>query len=69
MPVDMGLHTGSPEPGDYALLNFRGSYSLPARTPVSLTVKADNLTDKHYEVIDGCPMPGFTVMGGIEIRF
>ena len=54
---------------DYALLNFRGSYSLPARTPVSLTVKADNLTDKHYEVIDGCPMPGFTVMGGIEIRF
>lgn len=64
-----GLHTGSPEPGDYALLNFRGSYSLPARTPVSLTVKADNLTDKHYEVIDGCPMPGFTVMGGIEIRF
>lgn len=55
---------------DYSLLNFRGSYTYKAaKVPLKLFVKADNLTNKHYEIVYGCPMPGTTIMGGIEIKF
>lgn len=56
---------------DYTLLNLRAAYTLgkDGRTPVTLSVKVDNITNKHYEVIYGCPMPGTTIMGGAEFSF
>lgn len=65
------MRTGAPggHTESYTLLNLRAAYTLGDRVPVTLFVKGDNLTDKHYEVIYGCPMPGATVMGGVEIRF
>lgn len=53
----------------YSLLNFRGAYTLGTKVPVTLSVKVDNLTNKHYQIIYGCPMPGTTVMGGVEFKF
>jgi len=29
----------------------------------------DNLTDKYYELVDGYPMPGRSVQGGMQYRF
>lgn len=63
------LKTGGPEKSNYSLLNLRGAYTIEGNTPVTLMVKADNLTNKHYEIVYGCPMPGTTIMGGVEIKF
>lgn len=54
---------------NYTLLNFRGAYTFGEKVPVTAFVKLDNITDRHYEIIYGCPMPGITVMGGIEFKF
>lgn len=64
------LQNGNPAgPGSYSLLNFRGSYTLPWKVPVTFMVKVDNITNNHYEVTYGCPMPGTTIMGGAEFAF
>lgn len=62
---------GAPDSGkeSYTLLNFRGAYTLKAKVPVTFSVKIDNITNKHYQVIYGCPMPGATIMGGVEFKF
>ncbi len=64
-----GLKTGGPEKSNYSLLNFRGAYTIEGHAPVTLMLKVDNLTNKHYEIVYGCPMPGTTLMGGVEIKF
>lgn len=66
-----GLLTGGPEKSDYTLLNLRASYTISpsGAVPVTLFVKADNINNKHYEVQYGCPMPGATVLGGVEFKF
>lgn len=46
----------------YGLINLRLSWHW-------LFLKMENLADRHYEIIHGCPMPGFTIMGGIQISF
>lgn len=65
------MYNGAPDNGkvSYTLLNFRAAYTLQAKVPVTLSVKLDNITDKHYEIIYGCPMPGTTIMGGVEFKF
>lgn len=64
------LKTGNPEGSEnYSLVNFRGAYSCHTSTPVTLFVKVDNIFNKKYEVTFGCPMPGITVMGGVEVSF
>ncbi len=65
------MKNGNPDgsPVSYSLLNLRAAYTLGTTVPVTLSVKADNLTDKHYEIIYGCPMPGTTIMGGVEFKF
>lgn len=64
------LNNGNPDgPVSYSLLNFRGAYTSPTRIPVTFFVKVDNIFDNKYEVIYGCPMPGITVMGGVEFKF
>ena len=53
----------------YSLLNLRGAYTMGSRVPVTYLIKLDNITDCDYDVIYGCPMPGITIMGGVEIKF
>lgn len=54
---------------NYSLLNLRAAYTLRGSVPVTVSIKADNLTNKHYQIIYGCPMPGTTIMGGVEFKF
>lgn len=54
---------------NYSLLNLRAAYTLGRKVPVTLFVKADNITNKHYEIMYGCPMPGTTLKGGLEVAF
>lgn len=65
------MYNGGPDNmrESYTLLNLRAAYTLQAKVPVTLSVKVDNLTNKHYEIIYGCPMPGTTIMGGVEFKF
>ncbi|MDE7413126.1 MAG: TonB-dependent receptor [Muribaculaceae bacterium] len=66
-----GMKYGNPDGSsmNYSLLNLKAAYTLAGNVPVTLFVKGDNLTNKHYEIIYGCPMPGATVMGGVEVKF
>lgn len=67
-----GLYSSTGETStkvNYSLLNFRGAYTIKQDFPATLFVKVDNITDKHYEIITGFPMPGVTVMGGLSVRF
>ena len=66
-----GMKNGNPDGSStaYSLLNFRAAYTLGKTVPVTLSVKVDNITNKHYQIIYGCPMPGTTIMGGVEFKF
>ena len=64
------LYTGDPAGNhSYSLLNLKAAYTYGTRVPITFFVKADNITNKHYEVIYGCPMPGITLMGGVQVKF
>ena len=65
------MQNGNPDGSkeSYSLLNLRAAYTLKGKAPVTLSVKIDNITDKHYQIIYGCPMPGTTLMGGVEFKF
>lgn len=63
------LYTGGPQKSNYSLLNLKAAYTLHAKADATFFVKADNITNKHYDIIYGCPMPGITLAGGIEVRF
>ena len=65
------MYNGGPDNmrESYTLLNLRAAYTLQSKVPVTLSVKVDNITNKHYEIIYGCPMPGTTIMGGVEFKF
>ena len=66
-----GLKNGNPDGSteNYSLLGVRVAYTLGSDVPVTLSVKADNITDTRYQIIYGCPMPGATLMGGVEFKF
>ena len=51
------------------MLNLRMAYTFTGKNDIMPFVKLDNITDKHYEIIYGCPMPGITILGGIELKF
>jgi iron complex outermembrane receptor protein len=65
-----GLLSDNTHTSDYAMINAKVAYKLTAKNaPVTLFAKFDNINNKHYEVIYGCPMPGFTMMGGVDFKF
>ena len=66
-----GLQTGAPDGNtqSYSLLNLRAAYTYHAQCHVKPFLKLDNLLNKHYEIVYGCPMPGLTIMGGVEVSF
>lgn len=64
------LYNGDPDGNvNYSLLNLRAAYTLEGKVPVTLSVKLDNITNNHYEIIYGCPMPGTTILAGVEFKF
>lgn len=65
------LYTGNPDGKEnYSMLNLRAAYTF-AKPGVRITpfIKLDNITNKHYEILYGCPMPGITIFGGVEAKF
>lgn len=68
-----GLYTNvtSGTKNDYTLLNLRAAYNVDIAgiCDAKIFVKGDNLTNKHYEINEGFPMPGATVMAGFEVKF
>ncbi len=64
------LYTGNPDKkSNYSLLNLQASYTFDAKCKVKPYIKLDNILNRHYEILYGCPMPGMTLMGGVELRF
>ncbi|KAA6343069.1 Colicin I receptor [termite gut metagenome] len=57
--------TVDPVKTSYGLLNAKVSCRPLKYLGIFLT--GENLTDKQYEIVAGYPMPGITVMGGINI--
>ncbi len=55
----------------YSLLNAAVAYTFRPlwRVTPRLFVKADNVTDTRYSIIDGYPMPGITIMAGLSLKF
>lgn len=51
----------------FATLDVKMSYKVVKL--LSLLVKFDNITNTHYQIMNGYDMPGFTVMGGFKINF
>lgn len=68
-----GLYTSTSTPtiANYTLLNLRGAYNVPLKGDCKLRVfvELDNVTDRKYEILLGCPMPGFTALAGLSFRF
>ena len=50
--------------GGYALVNLTANYALDKRW--SLTMRADNVLDKHYELAAGYNTAGASVFGGVR---
>jgi vitamin B12 transporter len=58
--------------GDYALVDLSGNYSLrmpPGRPDVSLTLRASNILDRHYESVAGYRTPGRMVLAGVRLSY
>ncbi len=64
-----GLYTSleSKTKENYLLWNVRGSFRIAKG--IDLYVKGENLLNQQYEINLGFPMPGATVMGGVNINF
>lgn len=55
------------EKGGFTVYSLRFScHPIPNLTPY---LRIDNLTDKKYSFVDGYPMPGITVVGGVKYDF
>lgn len=59
------LNNGGQHSTNYSLLNTRIAYKYK----ISPFVKLDNLTNKHYEIMYCCPMPGTTILCGLQTNF
>ncbi len=54
---------------NYALLNARAAYTFAIDKPLTLFVKAENITAAKYQINYGFPMPKATFMAGLEWKF
>jgi iron complex outermembrane receptor protein len=57
----------APVTKNYGLLNAKVLYR-PLRW-LDVFVKGENLTDKSYQIVNGYPMPGITLFGGVNLKF
>ena len=64
------VNTTAPKKESYTLFDAKLSYMIGSRSKgLNLFVKGENLTDREYCINDGFPMPGVTVMGGMNFYF
>ncbi|MDR2533873.1 MAG: TonB-dependent receptor [Tannerellaceae bacterium] len=54
---------------NYTLLDAKASYRFGQAKSITVFAKGENLTGKTYEIRKGFPMPGASVLCGIEARF
>lgn len=52
---------------NFLLWNLRINYRVT--DPMNLFLRGENLLDQDYEIQAGYPMPGATVLGGVQINF
>lgn len=66
-----GRTDGSGDLGDWNTfdLTFAKSLKLPKTGPLSLKLSVRNMFDHRYEVSSGYPMPGRSIIGGLEYKF
>ena len=50
-------------------LTLAKSIKLPKTGPLSLKLAVCNMFDHRYEVSSGYPMPGRSILGGLEYKF
>ncbi len=50
-------------------LSAQKSFSIKGLGELALSLGAKNLTDCRYEAVRGYPMPGRSIVGGVEFRF
>ena len=50
-------------------LTLAKSIRLPKTGPLSLKLSVYNMFDHRYEVSSGYPMPGRSILGGLEYKF
>lgn len=50
---------------NYALLNLKLTYKICRY--IDIFTRLENITDAHYTINRGYPMPGFTAMGGFKV--
>ncbi|CAN2040872.1 iron complex outermembrane recepter protein [Candidatus Magnetomoraceae bacterium gMMP-15] len=57
--------------GSYTLVNFSGSYRFweTKWSKWKVLLAAENILDQDYEEEEGYPMPGASLIGGIEVSF
>ncbi len=63
-----GLYV-SPDLTDEAFATLDLRLAWHVCTPLTLTLDLDNLTDTHYQIVNGYPMAGFTALGGLKLQF
>ena len=63
---DLMLNSGIGLKDSYILADARASYKYGDN--ITLFLKVNNMTNSDYSVIEGFPMPGTTVMGGLSVR-
>lgn len=63
---DLMLNATSGVKENYFLADARASYKCGKN--ISLFLKVNNITHSDYTVMEGFPMPGTTVMGGLSVR-
>lgn len=67
---DMYINTATKAKENYVLVNLHASYKIDLMGLESrLFIHGDNITGTAYSVIEGFPMPGATVLAGIDIEF
>jgi iron complex outermembrane receptor protein len=59
------LETAADE--SYALLDIRGMYHFTSK--ISAYISGNNLFDSAYQIESGFPMPGLSVLSGIQLTF
>jgi iron complex outermembrane receptor protein len=57
----------TPSRESYGLLNAKASFRPIAG--LEFFAKGENLTDRAYQIMSGYPMPGFTLMAGLNFSF
>jgi iron complex outermembrane receptor protein len=51
---------------NYGLLNAKVSYR-PLKW-LDTFIKGENLADRAYQIVNGYPMPGITIFGGVNLK-